>query len=194
METIKGFYALEGLDGVGKSTVRDLLEMEGLAIFRTPPEEFKKFRNVFDNQDLRVRFLFYLASVIKVGVDIKDLRVREETVDVVCDRYLLSTIASHEAMGMNGDFLALMMPIVNSVPKPEKMFLLVAEEDVRIRRMLERGANDNDIKNLKINSKLLVGYRKWAKQFNYDLVEIDTTSLSKEDVRDEIINQIKENE
>jgi hypothetical protein len=51
-----------------------------------------------------------------------------------------------------------------------------------MRRLLERGANENDIANLKINDKALAGYRKWANKLNYSLDEVDTSGLTPEEV------------
>ena len=43
---VPNFFAVEGLDGVGKSTVVNELVKNGYTVLTTPPTEFKKFRGL----------------------------------------------------------------------------------------------------------------------------------------------------
>jgi len=184
---IKNFFALEGLDGVGKSTVIKELQMGGIVVFKTPPEEIASVRKVFDTQSTRVRFLYYLLGVVVVGDKAQGVAAHEK---VFCDRYLLTTVAAHEAMGLDKPFLALMTPVIFKIPRPEQTILLTATEETRMERLLSRPgkANETDIANLRINSQLLVGYETWARRLGHSLVEVDTTHICPEEVAGIVMN------
>jgi thymidylate kinase len=123
--------------------------------------------------------MFYLMGVILAGNEAKKVAKSEP---VLCDRYLLTTVAAHEAMGLPHSVISIMMPILRNVPTPSNTFLLIADEDERIRRMTIRGANQTDIANLRINGKILNGYQKWSSAFGHSLKEIDTTNISSHQV------------
>jgi thymidylate kinase len=176
---IENFYGLEGLDGVGKTTVRETLKNRGCVVLKTPPQSFPIRRELYDDLNVTSRFMFYLMGVILAGNEAKKIAKSEP---VLCDRYLLTTIAAHEAMGLSLPVINIMMPILRSIPTPCNTFLLVADEEERIRRMTIRGANQTDIANLRINSKILDGYRKWSLALGHSLEEIDTTNISSHQV------------
>lgn len=93
------FIAIEAVDGVGKSTVLSLLKQNPRFItFATPPRPFSLIRKIFDYLGLKLRFIFYLSSVIYSSRLIKR-KVEEKT--VIYNRYLLSTLATHEAKGLS---------------------------------------------------------------------------------------------
>ncbi|MFI5240841.1 MAG: hypothetical protein ACHQUA_00190 [Microgenomates group bacterium] len=170
----ENFYAMEGLDAVGKSTVRDLLKEKGYFVLKTPPDSFAAPRESYDGMEVLPRFLFYLMGVMKAAEEVNLIQPGQIA---VCDRYVLTTIAAHEAMGLPDLYIATATPILKSLPVPKNTFLLVADEEVRIERMRKRGANENDIANLKINSKLIEGYRKWSALLGHNLHEVDTTNI-----------------
>lgn len=172
--TIENFYGLEGLDGVGKTTVRETLKEHGYVVLKTPPSSFPIKRERYDGLSTTPRFGFYLAGVIMAGNEAKKVA---ETKPVVCDRYLLTTIAAHEVMGLPPNLVKALTPLLKTIPVPQDTFLLVAEEEERMRRMLERGANAVDLANLKINDGILTGYRKWSSILNHHLTEVDTTNM-----------------
>lgn len=176
---VENFYALEGLDGVGKTTVRKTLGEHGYVVLKTPPSSFPIRREKYDGLNTNSRFVFYLAGVIMSGNEAKKL---SKTKPVVCDRYLLTTIAAHEVMGLQPSLVKLMTPFLKTIPVPQNTFLLTADEEERMRRMLERGANSVDLANLKINSGILSGYRKWSSELNHRLTEIDTTHMQPAEV------------
>lgn len=172
--SVENFYGLEGLDGVGKTTVRETLKDRGYVVLKTPPDSFPIRRGAYDGLSPIPRFACYLAGVIMAGNEAKKVA---ETKSVVCDRYLLTTIAAHEVMGLPPALVNILTPLLKSVPIPKDTFLLVAEEQERMRRMMERGANAIDMANLKINDGILVGYRKWSVRLNHHLTEVDTTYM-----------------
>jgi len=183
----ENFYALEGLDGVGKSTVRDLLNQRGYVILKTPPSSFPIERSVYDNFEVMPRFLFFLMGVMQAGNEAEKISTDRA---VICDRYLLTTVAAHEAMGLSYSFLSSILPLLKETPVPKNTFLLIASEEERIRRLTLRGANEIDIANLKINSQIFQGYKKWSLILGHKLSEVDTTCLPPKQVAEYIEDNI----
>jgi len=179
MKIIENFFVLEGLDASGKSTVRDILKKSGYRVCKTPPDNFPISREKYDNLDVRIRFLFYIFGVIQINGQISKDRKKGIT---ICDRYLLSTLTYHEAMGLSEKLIMMVIPFLKFINTPNKTFLLVVDEQERLRRLTERGANDNDIANLKINEKVLAGFRKWSKKLGHSLTEINTSHKTPEQV------------
>lgn len=171
---VENFYGLEGLDGVGKTTVRETLKDRGHVVLKTPPSSFPFKREVYDGLNITPRFMFYLAGVIMAGNEAKKMAAIKP---VVCDRYLLTTIAAHEVMGLSPILISLITPFLKSIPVPENTFLLIADEKERMRRMMSRGANAVDLANLKINDGILSGYRRWSQKLSHHLTEMDTTDM-----------------
>lgn len=171
---VENFYGLEGLDGVGKTTVRETLKERGYVVLKTPPSSFPLKREAYDGLSATPRFVFYLAGVVMAGNEAKK---KAGTRPVICDRYLLTTIAAHEVMGLSPVLVNLITPLLKSIAVPKNTFLLIAEEEERMRRMMERGANAVDLANLKINDGILLGYRKWSLKLGHCLTEVDTTNM-----------------
>ena len=186
---LSNLYAVEALDGVGKTTVVDALQEKGFKILRTPPDSMRSYREVFEHEDLRIRFLYYLTGVIYAGLEAKDIEVGQQ---VITDRYLLTTVSAHQAMGLDETYITSFMPLINSIPIPEKTFILTCDEDERMRRMVMRpgGANKVDLANLVINDQIMNGYYKWSKRLGHKLVQIDTTQITPDLVVEEILRNI----
>jgi len=177
------FIAIEGLDGVGKSTVVEELRKMGYSTLTTPPEIFKKVRPFFEDKDVRVRFLYYLMGVRHAGKQVCGMQAEEK---VVSDRYLLTTLSAHEAMGLPPSWLTLCKPLIRSVEKPSNTFLITCDEEERLRRMYDRGANKVDERNLEINDQIISGYMRWSQELGHTLTVVDSTNLLPQDVADVI--------
>lgn len=184
------FIGLEALDGVGKSTVVKLIGQEfNVKIYATPPEPFRSLKRFFDRVDQRLRFIFYLFSVIYAG---KKIRRWVRKKPVICDRYLLSTLSAHEARGVSEKWFTLMKPIIKRTYPPDYIILLDCNEKVRLRRLKSRELTRSDKENLRlgISRQIFAGYKRWANKLGYNLIKIDTTYLSPEQVKDEIMKVI----
>lgn len=184
---LSNFYALEGLDGVGKSTIVNGLKENGLRVLRTPPDTMRWLRPLFEHADLRARFVYYLSGVLYAGMQASR---NDPNQRVISDRFLLTTVAAHEAMGLNSNFIGFFMPLIKFAPIPKSTFLLVCEENERLRRMHQRGANIIDLKNIGINQKLLEGYSKWSEVLGHKIVEVDTTNITPGQVIQEVMEKV----
>ncbi len=133
------FIVLEGGDGTGKSTITELLakELDGVA-YSTPPKQYRKYRTEVDRTSTpEEHYKFYRESVIDASTEIQEML--KNNVTVVCDRYWLSTIAYHQAMGVKVDYSDF-----DRIIKPDLTVLLVTPIHEQIRRIIERGMSAGD--------------------------------------------------
>lgn len=126
------FIVLEGLGGVGKTTVGKILaEKIGGVYIKTPTAPFLSARKEIDAcADPMARFFFYLSTVIQVSAEISHII---ETTPVVCDKYILATVCWHRAMGID-----VHMPEFVKIRVPDFTFLLTCSEFKRIKRLDQR--------------------------------------------------------
>ncbi len=127
------FVVIEGIDGAGKTTIAQFLShLIGAAYVKTPVGAVKWNRNYIDKLDPLPRFLYYVADLAEASQLITENLLRQP---VVCDRYHLSTILNHQAMGVPVgmvDFSAL------QIVKPMAVVYLWAEESIIVARLQAR--------------------------------------------------------
>ena len=140
------FIVLEGLDGVGKSTLaRNLARTLGATLMSTPGDEFATLRGDFLHAlrgDQLGKALFYAATVSFQGRNALD-KVRHGD-NVVMDRYWASTVAYARARGVTADLDAM----VPDIAQPSITVLITLDEDQRVTRLTNRGATTEDIETL----------------------------------------------
>lgn len=141
-----GFVAIEGLDGVGKSTVVRLLA-EGFSghAMSTPGPALRDSRQAVLQafaEDELAKALFYMASVSSQGRQARSLAERGEW--VFMDRYWASTLAYARARGVTAD----LEPLAESLIQPDLTVLLLLDELERQHRLQARGATLEDMETL----------------------------------------------
>src|SRR5688572_29564103 len=143
------FVSLEGVDGVGKTTVAKLLATEGpFQYYKSPAGPFAQLRKEIDEHATPLeRYCFYRLAT---QFDSKQISRLLEKGPVVCDRYITSTAAYHIAM----DGRIRIIHNEEGLLKPHASFLLSARSEIRDRRILQRTTVRSDIK-LEANSTLL---------------------------------------
>ena len=168
------FISLDGVDGVGKTTVAKLLATDGsFRYHKSPAGPFAQLRKEVDaHANPLERYCFYRLATQFDSVQINRLL---ETNSVVCDRYIASTAAYHIAMD------ARIRVIHNDVEllKPHFAFLLGARSEVRDKRILERAKVLSDVK-LEGDSTLLDHVAEIFMSFG--LTYIDTSDITAEEV------------
>ena len=128
------FVVIEGIDGVGKTTVAELLaSMLNAELIKTPLPPFEAFRTFYDEcGNPTARFLYYLSVVVLSSSKIHEILEKR---DVICDRYIFSTIAYDYAMGVDANIIDInRLPIII----PDCSICFTVEETVRYQRLVGR--------------------------------------------------------
>lgn len=162
--------ALEALDGVGKSTIGPALAQRlGGIYFATPDGLFQEHRKMADTGSKVLRFFYYLAALQDASEKMKKF---DGTAAIIIDRYVDSTFATHEAMGV------LVNSLVNELQldilRPDFTFYLYASVQERHRRLAGRVPSDYD-RYLEADEALQLRTHQcfWRR----GLINVDTTSL-----------------
>lgn len=130
---------LEGLDGVGKSTISAILEQKLPNCIRlhTPPTSISPYRGWFDNKGGDIRKSFYMLGNFIIGDEM--IKQKEKGYCVVIDRYYASTIAysvgKRDTLPPEEDEVY-MWPA--ELPKPDLSILLTLPNQVRVPRCAQR--------------------------------------------------------
>ncbi len=136
------FIVLEALDGVGKTTLVNLVaeRLGGLAMDTPGPALRATAGGVLEalGDHQTARALFYAASVLAAGE--RANRVVRAGQTVVMDRYWLSTLSYARARGVTVDLAS----IEGTVPLPDMTVLVTLDEEERQRRLLARGCTTAD--------------------------------------------------
>jgi len=174
-----GFVAIEGLDGVGKSTMLNKLaeRFSGHAM-STPGPALRSCRpailEAFAHDEL-AKALFYAASVSSEGRHARNLVERGEW--VFMDRYWASTLGYAKARGLSADLEALGKSLI----KPDITILLILNEADRQQRLFARGATPEDMETLNpgFRERVLEELRSHA-DISVDITSFTTEALSVE--------------
>ena len=179
------FVVVEGLDATGKTTLcARLAEHLNAATIKCPPEisvpGFDELRCHFDAQEPTVRRAYYRAGNL-VASEWTRRRLHEDSQTVVMDRYWPSTVSfssgeelTDQSFKNNGGYPPELLI-------PDIVILLTVDEQSRKSRMMERGdtvtAEEQELEARQERREAIIReYRK------FDVVEIDTTNLTREDV------------
>lgn len=181
------FITTEGLDGVGKSTVgRGVAKELSARLFLIPPPR-GRLKELTD-RSLEAHFLYYLSTIYQLGREID-----ASSSLAVSDCYLLRAISAHEATGVNSAVAMAMSPLIRSVHRPDTNFLLTCQHDKRIKRLEDRnkGIDQFDIVDFKTEQKVLGSYEKWKRILKWDVVQVDTSFRTIDEVIGLIVQSIK---
>ena len=150
---------------------------------RTPPPGFGAARERIDaGASVLTRHLFYLSSVAYAS----DLVVKETKArSVVCDRYIVSTLACHRALGLKSTWDVAELGLVN----PDYTFFLqVSDEDVRQRRLNSRcriTASDKLVDDAALRARMIKEYDQ------FPCIKVDTTGSTVDEVVEAICRHLE---
>ncbi|AWY01096.1 hypothetical protein A8139_14740 [Marinomonas primoryensis] len=134
---------IEGLDGVGKSTIAKALSTRLNADFlSTPDPSLREARKIIDKEyddTPLARQLFYTSSVVHLSEKIKHLK--EQGKVAVVDRYWLSTQVYHS--WKCGGLHFQLSEVVNQIQQPDFTVYLTLPLSIRNARLQSR--EDNSI-------------------------------------------------
>jgi hypothetical protein len=94
--------AIEGLDGVGKTSIAEhlALKLKNAVYMKTPPDIIKPYRNWFDNNgNIFIREGYYMLGNFLASTNIENLLKLNKS--VIIDRYYASTIAYRNGKNIN---------------------------------------------------------------------------------------------
>lgn len=129
------FIVLEGLSGVGKTTLgKQLCEEYNMRYVYIPNTDIKSVRKYIHSTNIQTRFLYYLTALSDASRIISEAL---QTQSVVCDRYVYSTIAYHQAAGVNEELLSIVKKI--NLVQPDKVIHIGISRELRYQRLTERG-------------------------------------------------------
>jgi len=171
--------AIEGLDGVGKTTLsRDLAKHLGARWLTTPGLALRDVRTVVDTvfADAPIAAqLFYASTVVAAGEQAR--RHLDAGQDVIMDRYWLSTVVYARA---RGSWLEL-PEVAATLQQPSLTLVVDLVESARRERLFERGASALDLETLTpARSQLLRStYTTAAARLGSPWARLDLTGLSR---------------
>lgn len=173
--------SIEGMDGVGKTTVAKRIEKDlNYKYIKNPIKELLEIddaeflrisEKIFNNSDYKIKTWYSALG------DIYALeKYRNE--NIIMDRHILLNYF------FNGDKITedIFKVQVNIFGKPDLTIVLVASPETRIKRIIGRNPNDPDLLDERIRK---YGYDKmieFLKRYNYNYAIVDTEKLSKEQV------------
>ncbi|MDD3399600.1 MAG: AAA family ATPase [Methanosarcina sp.] len=178
------FLVFEGLSGSGKTTIAELVAKSlGAEFYKTPAAPFDSIRDAIDVKVcLQARFLFYLAAVAQASSEISEILKQKS---VVCDRYFLTTLCYHQAIGVGMDGIS--EPFTEILIQPDYTFLVVCDDEIRLQRLRDRGMSYNDIQERKsgVESLFLSKYRE------HSVIEIDNSCDGPEITAGKVVDLLK---
>ncbi|MFH1802524.1 MAG: hypothetical protein ABH864_03660 [archaeon] len=191
----KDFFALEGVDASGKSSIgKSLAEQTGGIYMKTPGEQYKAVRAHIDNGTPKeTKLLFYLATVMDASAEIGKILA---TQPVVCDRYIWSSLIPHAAYHDEdlGELERIWRPFSQRITQPTNTVLLTVSEDEQLARM----GRDRDTATLSASDRFCLDQDKRRKVRDlYEMVAnrdgwvvVDTTGRNADDVAVEINERV----
>jgi thymidylate kinase len=187
---------IEGLDGVGKSTVcQQLAKVLGAKLFKTPPQRLTPFRRYFDDVGGDIRHGYYLTGNFMVGEEMRE--AVENGRIAVCDRYYATT----QAYNLAKKDLDVPIPSPESAPEgtyklphglyqPDYMVLLTLDETIRLQRLSGRIDVEETAEEAHLRQKEILGERINQVYKNFGCHEI-SAAASVDDIVNAIIEYIK---
>jgi len=173
--TLPQLVVIEGVDGVGKTTLAERLKREyGYRYIYPVPHPFDLIRKEIEIlNDVEARFWFYLAGNITLQQELR--KILASGTRVVLDRYVYSTMASHRAKGSSVDCIQL-----SKVPfiAPDLAILLTCAPEVRNKRILGRKLERQEY--VDREGSILNATERFLREYPFKI--IDTTNLTEEEV------------
>ncbi len=185
--------AIEGIDGVGKTTAaRGLSERIGFEIIEKPLHYLFDEDGSTDNY-IRIRDEVN-ADTNKVftgwfyGLGNIYLYERFRGQNIITDRHILSNYCWSGSAESDFVFDA----IYRAIGAPDYTFVIYAPPEVIAQRLLNRDVNDSDLRKLSYVSEAYDKMTSIMKKFNMPGSVIDTSEMSANEVVDLMVYKLKE--
>ena len=129
---LPNFVVVEGLDGVGKTTLAKFLQDKlGYIYMYSIPQKFIDLRHeLLASVNAQAKFLYYLSGILAMQDELREHLKQGNK--VVMDRYIYTTLAYHQALQVDTRFISMTeFPIV----WPDRCLLLIVSEESRMKRL-----------------------------------------------------------
>lgn len=184
--------AIEGIDGVGKTTTARLVANSlGFTFVEKPlqnllgEDDSSNYVNVRDKVNLSKNRVF---TSWFYGLSNIYLYEKFKNQDIVTDRHLVSNYIWSGEPESEPVFDLL----VDKIGVPDFTFIIYASADIIKQRILQRNLDDKDVSKLAYHEKVYDKMETFCKKHNMPYQIIDTTDKSSEIVRDIILEKINQ--
>jgi thymidylate kinase len=145
--------ALEGLDGTGKSTIGQMLARTlGGVYYPTPPVQYRAAREIVDAVATDVEhYRFYVDAVRAASAELAQL----EAPHVIIDRYWMTTVAYHRAVGVRAD-----LADFGLIVQQDLTIFFDASPDVLTERKNRRGWTAGDLRMVDREARIRAAYEE----------------------------------
>lgn len=185
--------AIEGMDGVGKTTVAKSIEKE--LNFKYVKEPLKEIFEIDDTQIEKISKKIFSSNnekLISWYLALGDVYALEnyKNNNVILDRHILLNYYWNG----NKQSEEIFNTQIKMFGKPDLTIILYASPKVRMKRISSRNPNDSDLKNENMMKNGYDKLLKFVKKYNYNYTLVNTDNLSIQEVIAECLKIIKENE
>lgn len=182
--------AVEGMDGVGKTTVaKTFANLYGFEYIEKPImfilENLEKVcaENVLENmykcKDKFIKTWFFaLGNLYAIK--------KNKGKDIILDRHYVSNYI----LNSDENSKKIYNLLIDEIGKPDITIVLHANIETRISRIKQRNANDKDLLDKDIYSENLKKITSFMKEYNFNYEIIDTSNLNIQEVVEKIKNAV----
>lgn len=184
--------AIEGMDGVGKTTTaKKLAEKINFRIIEKPLHYLFDDEHNFDNY---IKFRDYINEQIDndalrawfYGLGNIFLYHRFQNENIITDRHFVSNYFWCGSEKTENIFKCM----IELVGKPDFTFLLYSSVEEGIIRIKKRDRNDPDLKKANLYPEAKKKMETFLKKYSMEYIAIDTTNLNADEVVDKIIEKL----
>ena len=185
--------AIEGMDGVGKTTAaRNLAERLNFTLVEKP------LHYLFDEEDGSFNNYIRIRDYINEQVDDNALRAwfyglgniflynKFDEVNVITDRHF----ASNYFWCGNEKTEAIFDLMINLIGKPDFTFLIYTTVEEAEKRIRSRDPSDPDLHKAKLYPHAKKKMENFLKKYKMDFVAIDTTNLNPKEVVEKMLSSL----
>jgi thymidylate kinase len=183
--------AIEGMDGVGKTTVAKSVEKD--LLFEYVKDPLKELFEIDNEHLIKISDKIFNSGNDKLiswylGLGDSYALSRYHNKDIVMDRHILLNYFWNG----NTNTEKIFETLIDMFDKPDLTILLLASPATRMKRIADRNPNDPDLQKPTMRE---YGYDKmidFLNRYKFDYIVIDTESLSIEETVEQCKKKIKE--
>jgi thymidylate kinase len=174
---------VEGTDCAGKGTICSLLaDALGALLYKTPPECMRAEQDTVNATASDIDHYDYFVRVVRQASEEIAAAARER--NIVVDRYWMTTVAYHRAMGLPARF-----EDIGDIVMPDRTVYLTVSPEVQDRRMAHRGMSPGDIR-MRDKQRLIRAEYEEVIAGRSDVIRVDTSNITPEEIIKLILGEL----